>query len=200
MMDFLVAVENSGFSMWLKENSTPYVAVLAFHTVGLAFLVGISCILALRILGVTPGIPLKPMQGFFPLMWLGLSINAVTGSLMLTEYPSDYFVDFSFYIKLSSVAIALVMLRKMQNLLYGEGVDPDVAAESNEVKLKARIMLCAWVLAIWGGRVTAYSIPTKYQTLAALLVFLTIALVVIRIFGRKIGLISEPVQVHRSGS
>jgi hypothetical protein len=186
--------------MWLKENSTPYVAVLAFHTVGLAFLVGISVILALRILGVTPGIPLKAMQGFFPLMWLGLSINAVTGSLMLTEYPSDYFVDFSFYMKLSAVALAILMLRKMQNLLYGEGVDPDTAAESGEVQLRARIMLLAWVIAIWGGRVTAYSIPTKYQTLAALIIFLSIALVVIRIFGRKIGLISAPTQVHRSGS
>jgi hypothetical protein len=200
MMDFFVAVENSGFSMWLKQNSTGYVAILAFHTVGLAFLVGVSVIMALRILGITPGIPLKPLQGFFPLMWVGLSINLVTGSLMLTEYPSDYFVDPSFYIKLSAVAIAIVMLRKMQNLLYAEGVHPDTVAESREVQLKARIMLCAWVLAIWGGRVTAYSVPTKYQTLAALLVFLSIALVVIRIVGRKIGLVDAPTQDHRSGS
>ena len=119
---------------------------------------------------------------------------------MLTEYPSDYFVDFSFYIKLSAVTIAVIMLRKIQNLLYAEGVDPDTVGESSEVQLKTRIMLCAWVLAIWGGRVTAYSIPTKYQTLAALLVFLSIAFVVIRIFGRKIGLTSAPTQVHRPGS
>jgi len=200
MMDLLLAIENSGFSMWIKQSSTGYVAILAFHTVGLAFLVGVSVIFALRILGITPGIPLKAMEGFFPLMWVGLAINLVTGSLMLTEYPSDYFVDPSFYIKLSAVAIAVTMLRKMQNLLYAEGVDPDTVAESSGVQLKARIMLCAWVLAIWGGRVTAYSVPTKYQTLAALLVFLSIALVVIRIFGRKIGLISAPTQDHRSGS
>ncbi len=200
MMDFFVAVENSGFSMWLKQNSTGYVAILAFHTVGLAFLVGVSVILALRILGITPGIPLKPLQGFFPLMWVGLSINLLTGSLMLTEYPSDYFVDFSFYMKLSCVILALVMLRKTQALVYGEGVDPDTAAESGEVQLRVRIMLCAWVIAIWGGRVTAYSIPTKYQTLAALLIFLTIALFIIRFIGRKIGLIGAPTQAHRSGS
>ena len=200
MMDFLLAVENSGFSLMLKQNSTGYVAILAFHTVGLAFLVGVSAIFALRILGITPGIPLKPLQGFFPLMWIGLGINAVTGSLMLTEYPSDYFVDLSFYMKMSCVALAMTMLRKTQNLVYGQGVDPDTAADSREVQLKVRIMLCAWVIAIWGGRVTAYSIPTKYQTLAALTVFLTIALVVIRIIGRKIGLVDAPTQVHRSGS
>jgi hypothetical protein len=200
MMDFLMAVENSGFSMWIKQSSTGYVAILAFHTVGLAFLVGVSVILALRILGITPGIPLKAMQGFFPLMWVGLSINLITGSVMLTEYPTDYFVDFSFYMKLSCVGLALWMLRKIQALLYAEGVDPDTAAESGEVQLRVRIMLCAWVIAIWGGRVTAYSIPTKYQTLAALLIFLTIALFVIRIIGRKVGLVGAPTQVHRSGS
>lgn len=195
-----MAVENSGFSMWIKESSTGYVAILAFHTVGLAFLVGVSGIFALRILGITPGIPLKPMQGFFPLMWLGLSINLVTGSIMLTEYPTDYFVDFSFYMKLSCVALAIVMLRKIQALVYAEGVDPDTAAESGEVQLRVRIMLLAWVIAIWGGRVTAYSVPTKYQTLAALIVFLCIATVVIRIIGRKVGLLNTPTQVHRSGS
>ena len=165
MMDFLLAVENSGFSMWLKQNSTGYVAILAFHTVGLAFLVGVSVILALRVLGVTPGIPLKPLQGFFPLMWIGLLINLVTGSLMLTEYPSDYFVDLSFYMKISCVVIALVMLRKTQGLLYDQGVDPDTAAESKEAKLKVKIMLCAWVIAIWGGRVTAYSIRQNIKPL-----------------------------------
>ncbi len=199
-MDLLLAVENSGFSMWIKQSSTGYVAILAFHTVGLAFLVGVSVIFALRILGITPGIPLKPMQGFFPLMWIGLSINLITGSVMLTEYPTDYFVDLSIYMKLSCVTLALVMLRKTQNLVYAEGVDPDTAAESGEVQLRVRIMLCAWVIAIWGGRVTAYSIPTKYQTLAALIVFLTIALFAIRIVGRKVGLVDAPTQVHRSGS
>ena len=42
MMEILTAIEASGFSMWIKENSTGYVAILAFHTWGLVFLVGIS--------------------------------------------------------------------------------------------------------------------------------------------------------------
>ena len=60
MIEFFQIVESSGFSMSLKESSTAYVAILAFHTIGLSFLVGISGTTALRILGIAPSIPLKP--------------------------------------------------------------------------------------------------------------------------------------------
>ena len=79
-MEILEALEASGFSMWVKGSSTAYVAVLAFHTNGLAFLVGISGATAMRILGVARSIPLQAMEDFFPLMYVGMGINVLTGS------------------------------------------------------------------------------------------------------------------------
>ena len=43
MWEFLEAVENSGFSTWVREAPTvlAYSTVLALHTFGMAFLVGL---------------------------------------------------------------------------------------------------------------------------------------------------------------
>ena len=67
-MEFLTWLENSGFSVWVRDSNSPfgYTLFLYLHSVGMAFLVGLSTIVALRILGVVPLLPLAPMAGFFP--------------------------------------------------------------------------------------------------------------------------------------
>ncbi len=64
MMALLEALESSGFAMMVKESNTGYVATLAFHSIGMAFLVGISGATALRVLGVARSLPLAPMEDF----------------------------------------------------------------------------------------------------------------------------------------
>ena len=46
----LESMENSGFSVWVREANTPfaYPSVLALHTFGLILLVGFSSALAMR--------------------------------------------------------------------------------------------------------------------------------------------------------
>jgi hypothetical protein len=61
----------------------------------------------LRILGVAPGIPLNALQKFYPMMWLALAINAVTGVLMVIGYPTKQLTNPLFYIKLSLVGLGV---------------------------------------------------------------------------------------------
>ena len=193
-MEILGAIEASGFSMWIKESSTGYVAILAFHTWGLVFLVGISGIIAVRILGVARSMPLAPTEAFFPLMWVGLLINAVTGGLLLMLYPTKYFVDLSFYIKLVCVVTAIVIIRKLQLILFHSGVDAETAAESKRVKSLATILLIVWLAATVTGRVMAYSVATKIETGIAVLVVLLVVLTIGRLIGRNLGLLDPPGQ------
>ena len=186
MMEILEAIEASGFSMWVKESSTAYVAVLAFHTIGLAFLVGISGATAMRILGVARSMPLEPMEDFFPLMYVGLGINAVTGSVLVLLYPTDFLTDPTLYIKLAAITVAIVIIRKLQvNVLRGRWLD--TVAGSKKAKRLAGSLLAAWLIATTAGRVTAYTMPTKLQTAAAVLVVVSVALLVGYIAGRSLG-------------
>ncbi len=81
MWEVLEAIENSGFATWVREAPTvlAYSTVLAFHTFGMAFLVGLSGMIALRALGFARALPLAPMGKFFPLIFVGFWVNAATG-------------------------------------------------------------------------------------------------------------------------
>lgn len=177
-MEILEALEASGFSMWVKESSTAYVAVLAFHTIGLAFLVGISGATAMRVLGVARAMPLAPMEDFFPLMYAGFWLNAITGTVLLMLYPTDFLTDATLYIKLSAVAVAVILIRKLQKGVFRGGLDLDTEAGTKSAKVLAGWLLAVWLVATVAGRLIAYTLPTKIQTAAAVLVvFSTVFLI-----------------------
>src|SRR6202040_4203205 len=102
---FLRSIEDSGFSTWLRESESPFAFyfVLLFHTFGLALLVGANAVMDLRILGVARAIPLAPLQRLFRIMWIGFSINAVTGVLLVIAYPTKSLTNWDFYLKLAVI-------------------------------------------------------------------------------------------------
>ena len=187
MMEILAQLEASRFAMFVKESGTAYTTVLAYHTIGLAFLVGISGGTALRILGVARDLPLAPMEDFFPLMWVGFWINAVSGVVLLSLYPTNFLTDGSFYIKLGAVALAMVNIRMLRAHVFRDGASLDTTAGSRKAKMLAGSLLAVWVVAITAGRVTAYTLPTKIQTAAAVLVFALVMLLVGYLAARSLG-------------
>ena len=178
IMDILQALEASGFSMWVKESSTAYVAVLAFHTIGLAFLVGVSTATALRILGVARSMPIAPMEDFFPLMYAGFWLNALTGSVLVCLYPSDFLLDPTIYIKLAAVGGAMFIIHRLREYVFDAGEALEAHAASHHAKTLATLLLMFWVTATVAGRVMAYSMPTKLQTAAAVLVLIGTAIAI----------------------
>lgn len=190
-MEILGALEASGFAMWVKESSTAYVTVLALHTIGMAFLVGISGATAMRVLGVARAIPLAPMEDFFPLMYAGFWINAATGTVLLALYPTKFLTDPTFYIKIAAIVVALVVVRKLGNLVFDGGASLATAAGSKKAKMLSVTLLAVWVVATTAGRLTAYTLPTKIQTAVAVLVFAVVALLVGYVGARSLGWIKR---------
>ena len=87
---FLRSLEETSFSTWLRESNSlfAFYFVLLFHTFGLALLVGANAIVDLRILGVAANLPLAPLKRFFSIMWLGFTLNVITGILLVIAYPT----------------------------------------------------------------------------------------------------------------
>ncbi len=191
MMDFLQTVESSGFSMFVKESSTAYVAVLAFHTIGLAFLVGISVGTSLRILGAAKQVPLAPLADFFPLMYAGFWINLFTGGVLLLLYPTKYVVDPIIYIKLGAVVLAMLALRNLRAHVFGDGPGMSTLEGARRAKMLAIAMTLFWLIATVAGRITAYDVSTKIQTTIAVVITLAAMLGVGLLLGRSLGWI-EP--------
>src|SRR5437867_4772109 len=120
MMDFLRILEQSSFSQWVTGSSSIFAfpMILLLHTIGMGVVVGISAGIDLRILGLAPALPLAPMEKFFPLLWAGFWVNAVTGVVLLAADATTKMTNPDFYVKMAFIALALINLRILRTRVF----------------------------------------------------------------------------------
>lgn len=159
MLDsFFMWLEATRFSTWIREDPSIFVfpAVLAAHTIGMALVVGVGVALDLRILGVAPGVPLIEMKRFFPAMWMGLWLNAVSGLVLLAAYPTKALTNPVFYLKLTLIAVALWILKSVRGRI-DRVVDARPDPMPRRLRMLAIASLVCWAGAITAGRLLAYT-------------------------------------------
>ena len=148
---FFMVIEESGLSIWLRESTSLFAFwfVLSFHAVGMGLLVGASVIVALRILGVAPDLPLAPLKGLYRFIWVGFWIQVVSGVFLLIAYPTKALTNPDFYIKLVSIGFAVAMMQILKNRVFA---DPSLGETAMMAKGK---IFAAWSLVFWVGAITA---------------------------------------------
>jgi hypothetical protein len=153
-----VWVETSALSVWVRESTSVFAfpAILSVHTVGMGLVAGINAALALRLLGLGPGIPLLQMERFFPVMWVGFWLNAASGVTLLIAYPTKALTNPVFYLKLAFIAVALVDFGLIKKYVL---CDPtfDENPVSRRGRTLAWVSLVCWIGAITAGRFLAYT-------------------------------------------
>ena len=119
-MDFLVYLEQSQFSIWVRESGSLFAfpGILLLHTYGMAVLVGIVLAIDLRILGFAPGLPLAPIGKFLPLLWVAFWINAATGTILLIADATTKMTNPDFFIKMGFIFLAVIVQRKIQSRVF----------------------------------------------------------------------------------
>ena len=187
MWEFLDSIENSGFATYVRDTPSVlgYSTVLAFHTFGMAFLVGLSSVIALRVLGAVPQLPLKPLKDLQPLIAVGFWVNAITGLILTSLAIHSLLRNWDFYVKLGAIALAIVALQKMRRHAFGDTNAPDDAVASPRARFWARAMLLFWGVAVLGGRLTAYATNIRIETARAVLVAVVLLLLVARYLVRR---------------
>jgi len=176
MTTFLTWFEQTWLSTTLRDspNIFLYPTILAFHTLGLAFFVGISSAIALRILGVAPGLPMAPFRKLYPVMWLGFLFNAVSGVLLLVIEPTKFLMMVDFYIKLLLIAGAVGCNRWLYVRRFRQPATADAPIAPGE-RVTAAAILFLWAAAITAGRLTAYDdANTQWQTALGTLLVTTV--------------------------
>lgn len=158
MPELFNTIEQSGLSTWLRETDSlfGFYFVLTCHTLGLAVLVGLNAAVDLLLLGVVSGVPRKPLKRFFPLMWCGFYINAISGVFLVIAYPTKAFTNPVFYAKLILIALAVATLWTIEKRVFGDAdlSEADVAAKGRTM---AMLSLALWIGAITAGRLLAYT-------------------------------------------
>ncbi|MBI4885493.1 MAG: hypothetical protein HY824_00200 [Acidobacteria bacterium] len=144
---FFLWLEATTFSIWMRESPSLFAfpLILAAHTIGLGLLAGVDVAHDLRRLGLAPRVPVAEFDRFLPVMWFGLVVNVLSGVALLIGYPTKALTNPVFYLKLTLIAVALVIARAIRR------PRPDTA------KALAILSLLCWAAAITAGRLLAYT-------------------------------------------
>lgn len=155
--EILSKIEDLPLSTWVKESPVwGEPSILTLHTIGMMFVAGIASVIALRLLGVAPALPLKPLATLFPFAWWSFAINAVTGVVLLMAEASSKLTNPDFYVKmLFVVAGALVLAATRRKVFNAAELDRGVIPPG--AKLWAWLSLICWFGAITSGRLLAYT-------------------------------------------
>ncbi len=155
-MHYLEAIEQLGFSSWVSESKSllAYPTILWLHVMGMGIVVGISTMIGLRLLGVSPRIPVQPLERLYPLIWAAFWVNAVTGTALLMASASKRLVDPAFYIKMVFIFAGIAVLRITRTKVF-ERLGPDGAVPEGAKPLAWAALFC-WLGAVTAGRLLAY--------------------------------------------
>ena len=171
MDPILAFVEGSTLATWIRGevpySSYAFPVIVTLHTLGMGFLAGGSAAIDMRILGIAPQVPLKPMGRFLPIIWLAFAVMAISGVLLLIGYPTKAFTNPMFYLKLCLIALAIWLFHQIAaTVLRSANVDQEPI--SAKAKTLALASLMSWIALIAAGRLLAYTHRWEMQGLPAL--------------------------------
>lgn len=155
-MHFLDMIEQLGISTWVRESPSrfAYPTVLLLHVIGMGVVAGISSVISLRLLGISPKLPLRPLERLYPLFWWGFWVNAVTGTGLLMASASKRLIDPTFYIKMVFIFAGVAVFQLTRNRVF-RTLGPDEILPEGAKTLAWAGLIC-WLGAITAGRLLAY--------------------------------------------
>src|SRR3984893_12416679 len=154
-------IEHTDLSLWVSGPSMlAFPTILTVHVLGTGFLAGTSSAIALRILGVARQVPLGLLEKFYPILWVALTANVVSGTLLLIGYPYKAFNNPLFYVKLTLIALAVYLVVRIKNDVLSNPQDRKRRVETSmwkRAKFLAGLSLASWMGTIAAGRFLAYT-------------------------------------------
>jgi len=154
VISFTSWLETTALSVWVREAPTMFAFpfILILHAWGMGIIAGGNAAIDLRILGFAPRVPLSAMAKFYPVMWFGFVINAISGFLLLMGYPTKALTNPVFYLKLLCIAAGMVLMSRLRRRVV-----PEETPASPQGKVMAALSLIVWAGAIVSGRLLAYT-------------------------------------------
>lgn len=153
-------IHGSGLAIWVRESPSlfAYTTVLALHAMGLAIVVGASTAIALRALGLVAAVPMPAMLKLYPLIWVGFTVNALSGFALLAANLPNLLQSVVFLLKLALVFLAVIATEFLRASLSRPAVAAGVVQVGTSARARALAVatIVLWLAALVTGRLTAY--------------------------------------------
>ena len=150
-------LENTQFSVLLRSEWWGWPLALTIHAFGTALVVGLILIIGLRLLGLFELIPYSSLQRLFPVIWVALVLQLLSGFLLWMTKATRYVADGAFLLKFGLVVVGAVLTYAFYGMLKREAAswDANGAVSSRAFKFGAA-MLLVWCSVVIAGRLTGY--------------------------------------------
>ena len=157
-MSIISTIQDSAYATWVRESPSilAYTTILSLHAMGLAIIVGINTVVALRLLGYGQGIPVPALRKLFPWMYVGFTVNALSGLSLLAANASNDLSNWMFYSKLFFILLAMINLELTRIQVFDKPAAAGVAVAPARARTFAINSMVLWSLAIVAGRLTEY--------------------------------------------
>jgi hypothetical protein len=151
-------LEDSAFSEWARgESLWGWPFALTIHALGTAVVIGFIFIFGLRLLGFFRTIPLTSLGRLFPVVWIAVVLQFISGFTLWMTKPSKYLTDGAFLIKFTLVITGLVVTWFYFNTMRRES--PEWEAKGAISQRGYRFVAATivwWAGVLVAGRLTAY--------------------------------------------
>ena len=155
-MRLLSTIEYSAFCTWVRESNSlwAYPGIVFMHMVGTVIVVGVSAIVNLRVLGCARGLPVAPLERYFPIIWAGFWASAISGAILFAADATSKIVSPLFGVKMLAIGFGVLTMVVIRRTIFR---DPSVATPiTGREKRLAAASLLLWLAAIAAGRLMAY--------------------------------------------
>ena len=153
----LEQLESSEFSSLIRSELWGWPLALTVHALGTALLVGFVLIICLRLIGLFELIPYTSLNRLFPVVWIALLVQILSGAVLWSTKPTRYVADGAFMVKLALIAVGIVLTMYFQRTIRREaGSWQAKGAISSPMARFVAFTLILWCSVVVAGRLTGY--------------------------------------------
>jgi len=152
----LSAIEYSAFCTWVRESSSlwAYPGILFMHTMGTSIVAGMSAMVDLRLLGVARQLPVAPLERYFPIIWAGVWVSAISGTILFAADATSKIVSPLFGVKMLLIVLGVVTMVLIRRTVFRDSYGGRSVPERGKWLAAASLVL--WLGAIAAGRLMSY--------------------------------------------
>lgn len=154
-MNILIDLKESAFTDWLLVSILGFPTLIALHSVGMAIVVGLTMVVALRANGLLLDIDAKILSRLIAIAAWGFVLNLVTGIAIFITRGPEYITAAVFLIKMGLVAFGAVITFWLGSIIArraGAGED----AFDDLTRGMSIAAASSWFGAVVAGRLIAY--------------------------------------------
>ena len=144
-------LENTQFSAWIRGDLWGWPLALTVHAFGTALVIGFILIIGLRLLGLFELIPYTVLNRLFPVIWVALALQFVSGFVLWMAKPTQYVADGAFVLKFTLVIAGMVLTLAFARTVAREAASWDakgaVSARGTKFVAATLLMWCSVLIA-----------------------------------------------------